>query len=352
MLLIKAHDFWRVGGYNTRITVHGYEDDEIKEMLVANNVKLMDADTNLVYHLPHDEHERIKNQPVNSVWEANEISKKQAKKQSEVTRKSKLPGLIIVGAGKCGTTSMIRWLAHHTDTAPIWGKGATYPDGTLLLPRASSDTIVEPNFFDRDKNWNMGIDWYKTLFQDDGLAIEKTPAYLMSPCAWSRMKKTLPKETRYLVMLRDPVKRFISEFWQKKREIKEGIAPYWIKEDFNQLDKPDIRTLDTRFTEFMLRGGEYFWQVSEFMRLFGGGKVKVVLFEDLKADPQGVFNEVCTFADLPEREIGPKTHYNDNKLKPQEDNSDPELVSWLKNYYRPHTLALEKLLNRDLPWNK
>jgi hypothetical protein len=58
-----------------------------------------------------------------------------------------LPNLIIIGAPKCGTTSLHHYLSLH--------------------PQISMSREKELNFFIAERNWSKGIAWYAAQFAAD-----------------------------------------------------------------------------------------------------------------------------------------------------------------------------------------
>src|SRR5687768_8813331 len=101
-----------------------------------------------------------------------------------------LPNLIIIGAMKCGTTSMHGYLRRHRQIEM---------SGTKEL-----------DFFIAGRNWEKGPDWYASQFPG-GTAIrgESSPNYtsaLIFPGVPERMHSVVP-DARLLFMVRDPVDR-------------------------------------------------------------------------------------------------------------------------------------------------
>src|SRR3712207_3189656 len=76
-----------------------------------------------------------------------------------------LPNLIVIGAMKCGTTSLHRYLDLH--------------------PEVAMSTAKELSFFSRPERYDgLGVDWYKGFF-DPTAAIrgESSPEYSHGPPA-------------------------------------------------------------------------------------------------------------------------------------------------------------------------
>ena len=108
-----------------------------------------------------------------------------------------LPTFLVIGAMKCGTTSLYRYLADHPEIG--------------MSPRK------EIEFFSDDANWARGGDWYREHFQDFAGALAvgecstgytKFPAY---PDAPARIAELLPN-AKLVYLVRDPVARIRSHY--------------------------------------------------------------------------------------------------------------------------------------------
>ncbi len=106
-----------------------------------------------------------------------------------------LPNLIVIGAGKCGTTSLHYYLSLH--------------------PQICMSREKELNFFIDTLNWDKGIHWYKNNF-DASFQIrgETSPRYTQYPFLQGvpeRMFAVVP-DAKIIYILRDPIDRIISEY--------------------------------------------------------------------------------------------------------------------------------------------
>src|SRR5438552_2173012 len=97
------------------------------------------------------------------------------------------PQFIIIGAQRCGTTSLYNYLIKHADVMPAATK--------------------EIHFF--DLNYRKGIDWYYSQFPDHyhgRITGEASPYYLFHPHVAGRIKAALPG-VKLIVLLRNPTDR-------------------------------------------------------------------------------------------------------------------------------------------------
>jgi hypothetical protein len=105
-----------------------------------------------------------------------------------------LPNLIVIGAAKCGTTSLHRYLDLHPE---------------ICMAKAK-----ELNFFVEDENWRRGLGWYEAQFRPAPIRGETSPLYSYFPSrpgVPKRMAAVVP-ETRLVYLVRDPIDRLISSY--------------------------------------------------------------------------------------------------------------------------------------------
>ena len=119
-------------------------------------------------------------------------------------RIKRTPQAIIMGAKKGGTRALIEFIKLH-------------PKVKAAGP--------EVHYFDR--HYDKGVDWYiskmKGIVPNNGeIAIEKTPGYFHTPEAPKRVYDMDPG-VRLILILRDPVKRLISDYNQfRSRHLEQG----------------------------------------------------------------------------------------------------------------------------------
>jgi len=109
-----------------------------------------------------------------------------------------LPGIVIIGTQRGGTTSLFNWLATHRAVSPAFTK--------------------EVHYFDR--HYDNGEGWYRSHFplrSGHRTALEATPYLLFHPLAPGRAGADLPVSTRFVVLLREPVQRAVSHYWHSRR---------------------------------------------------------------------------------------------------------------------------------------
>ena len=176
-----------------------------------------------------------------------------------------LPDFIVIGAMKCGTSTLAAQLGAQ-------------PGFFMTTPK-------EPNFFSDDNVYLNGENWYRGLFASAGPDVikgeasthyTKLPTY---PQTLTRMQKILTNPPRLVYMIRNPVVRAVSHFMHDWSEGQAGR---------------DIGAAFERSSEFVDYGC-YGMQIAPFIAAWGQDNVYLTSLEMLKADPAGELSRVCAF---------------------------------------------------------
>jgi len=207
---------------------------------------------------------------------------------------ARLPDFLVIGAYKCGTTTLQHVLRQHPG---------------LFLPSRK-----EPNFFAFEGMASgshpaaagsvRDLRQYEALF--DGATAtarvgEVSPAYLANPASAGRIHARIPG-AQLIAILRHPVERAYSDFLMYVRD---GLEPHT---DFGRaLDEQEERQAAGLPTGHYVSTGMYGRQLEPFVEVFGADHVHVALMEDLAADQTSVLQGICRFLGVddgfaPERE--------------------------------------------------
>lgn len=190
------------------------------------------------------------------------------------------PDFILGGAPKCGTTSLHQVLHQHPR---IWmARNEIYFFD-------ADDPIAHGDFLTVDQgklSWRDPVNpefraWYESRFADapDGSLLgEDTTTYLMSDVAPARIAAA-DKKIKMIFMLRNPVKRAISQYWHLLRSGRVTIP----LEDALSVERS------------IVMGSTYAPALRAFQNLLGRDRVHVVLFEDFKADKQAAVDGVTSY---------------------------------------------------------
>src|ERR671923_1441551 len=105
-----------------------------------------------------------------------------------------LPNLIVIGAAKCGTTSLHEYLDAH--------------------PEVAMSREKELDFFVEEKSWGRGVEWYERQFADAPVRGESSPSYTAYPRyrgVPERIRTVVP-DAKLVYLVRDPIERIVSHF--------------------------------------------------------------------------------------------------------------------------------------------
>ena len=177
-----------------------------------------------------------------------------------------LPNFVIVGAPKCGTSSLAAWLRDHPDAY----------------------VVPEKELYYFTSEWERGLDWYETCFAAEGRSAvgEATPTYLHEHRAHERMASTIPA-AKLIAMVRDPVDRAYSHYWHWRE--RKGEA-----RDFESAIAPELAGQDGVY----LAPGRYAEHLEALARHFPPEQLQTIVFDDLASDPHEVFRATCRFLDI------------------------------------------------------
>jgi Sulfotransferase domain len=240
-----------------------------------------------------------------------------------------LPSFLIIGAQKSGTSWLARNLGQHPQ---------------VFMPSQ------EIHFFDKDYNFNKGVDWYEGHFKDAAAAVaigEKTPDYLWAdgqgveghlPDVHKNIYKTLP-EAKLIVILRNPVERAIAAV---NHIVRTGrISP------LHHID--DLLTGNKRHLmegHGVIDYGRYYRQIKAYHHYFQPDRMLILIYEeDVVQNPGRAMGKVCEF-------LGLDPSYQFGSLKRKVNAEAYSFPGMIIRYYLPPLKPLAYVANRILPNTK
>jgi hypothetical protein len=170
-----------------------------------------------------------------------------------------LPNVIVIGAAKCGTTSLHEYLDEHPDI--------------------SMSREKELHFFVDRKNWGRGLEWYESNFDASApVRGESSPGYSAFPLysgVPERMAHTIP-DVKLIYLVRDPVERIVSHYthrtvnWPEMGTLEEALGD------------PHVR-------EWLVTPSHYWLQLEQYLAHFPPEQILVVDSDELRSSLPGVF---------------------------------------------------------------
>jgi len=176
-----------------------------------------------------------------------------------------LPNLIVIGAAKCGTTSLHEYLDLH--------------------PQIAMSREKELGFFVEGKNWSRGVDWYASQFDADAAVRgESTPAYSAYPLyegVPGRIAQVVP-DAKLVYLVRDPIDRIVSHYTHRT------------------INFPDMGTLEAALRDDTLRRwfvepSRYWLQLVQYRAHFPDEQIIVVDSDELRLRRRETLESVFRF---------------------------------------------------------
>jgi len=295
------------------------------------------------------------------------------------------PNLFMVGAAKCGTTSLYYYLSQHPDVFDCPVKEPHHFTANYELKFLISGIIKNTKPFLAYKDLSNYLALYKNA-DNYKIVVDASVAYIQFDKIANAIQN-FNNKAKIIILLRNPIERAFSAYSHNKRE--GGTLSF--QEDLEIEDQESVLGI-FRWTHYK-KNGLYYENVKHYLDTFGQDKVLILFNEDLESNPQKVLSTVCDFlkidasfvpkmdftkqntAHLPKN---PKiSHLVNNysqgsmlwsglkKIFPiqflrrlkiiinpsipfQEKLSDEKTIQQLKAYYIEDITKLETLLNRDL----
>lgn len=172
---------------------------------------------------------------------------------------------LIIGAMKCGTTSLYNYLVQH--------------------PQVAGSSDKEPNFFASDGNWAKGLDWYQALWDwnptTHKVALEASTDYTKLPAFPNAAKRiaTVNAQFKFIYIMRNPIDRIESHYnhWRAYGSLNHSIE---------------------QSLAYMINVSRYATQLKAFYEHFPVESILLLDFNDLKQQPHTLIRNVCQFLEI------------------------------------------------------
>ncbi len=258
-----------------------------------------------------------------------------------------LPGFLIVGAQRCGTTSMYRTLSQHPAILKaVLHKGVHYFD----------------TGYGHDLAWYQGhfpLRWRAARARratgDVPLAFESSPYYMFHPLAAERISCDLPR-VKLLVLVRDPVERaysahahelargFETEPFERALELEEQRLA---GEAERIVSHPGYLSHSHQHHGYLARG-HYADQLERLEKWFGRDRIHVVDSGRFFTDPEPAYDGVLAFLGLRRHGYPVFERHNARPRSPL-----PEaLRTELSDHFLPYDERLSRWLGQPPSWRQ
>ena len=248
---------------------------------------------------------------------------------------SKSPSFFIVGAPKCGTSSLYRYLEQHPD---------------IFLP-----VIKEPNYFAKDLGILTypeinSIASYLELYQtaeDKAICGDASQFHLYSQVAPKAIYDFCP-EAKIIIMLREPAAmvnslhaQYLSTGDEDNSRLHEVLA---LESKRLQGECIPPRSLFPKCMAYQ-SVASYAQQVKRYFEIFPENSIKIILLDELVADVHKVYLDTLEFLGVEIASVPLLQPYNAARASKQ---MPEQLKHHLRSEFEEEVSELESLIGRDL----
>ena len=273
--------------------------------------------------------------------------------------------LFIIGAQKCGTSTLFDNLVKHKN---IFG-----------------GKIKEKNFFSNEDLYKKGVDSYHNMYPklsilnklpENSYFLDASPSYLMRKEAADKIFKYNPN-AKFIVMMRNPVDRAFSA-WNMYRQMnllndedKKNLFNTHVKgssterenqfkkliniKEFPSFDKmiqEELNDFSSDASKFpgILSKGIYFDQIEYYFTLFDSSQFFFIFAEEFKVNKTQILNDLMSFLNL--EEGLQSEELNDSHIREYKQKLTQETRDKLDPFFAPHNEKLFALINKKINWSK
>ncbi len=261
----------------------------------------------------------------------------------------KEPSFIVIGVMKCGTTSLYDYTTKHPKIIQSLVKELHFFD-EFINNLEKDDKNSKSNFDFSDVDKQLYLSYFLPVSQEQGLITgEATPSYLTTYGVEKLVFNSFPN-VKLIVILRDPVKRAISQYNMGLRGGKQNSPLETVieKELKTYEDLNDFSNIVEKRPRGLLLRGLYVYFLQEWMKLFPKEQFLILRTEDLSENPAVVMKQVFEFLDLPDYT---QIQYSTRNKGNYSSEIDQDLLTRLYNFYQPHNQRLEEFLGRKFDWD-
>ncbi len=255
------------------------------------------------------------------------------------------PDFIIIGAQKCGTTSLYNYLIQHPLIIPSWKK--------------------EVHFF--DNNFHKGFTFYKSFFptkiyknilrriyKKRVITGEASPYYIFHPHAYKRIHSLLPN-IKLILLLRNPVERALSHYYHEVNNGRENLSFEQAIEKESERLRGELEKMleNENYYSFNLQNysyvsrGIYIDMIKKWHQNFSKDLILIIKSEDFFENPSKVLKEVFEFLDLPNYNLKQYQNFNIGRYPEM----DEKIRKTLREYYKPVNQRLYNYLGQHFNWD-
>ncbi|GFE70505.1 sulfotransferase [Chroococcus sp. FPU101] len=202
---------------------------------------------------------------------------------------SKLPNFIIIGAGKCGTTSLFHYLSQHPNI--------------YMCPKKETFFFLNESSRAKNKKWGAveNLEEYQELFKDapkNAIIGEISTTYYSDPTSAQSIHSILP-DTKIIAILRDPANRAFSDY----------LMHYNINKQQQSFESLIYES------NYFVKLGFYYSQLVHYFKAFDSKNIKILFYEDLLNNSEEFIKDLFTFLEVePNIKVDMAKRYRNNGI--------------------------------------
>ncbi len=268
------------------------------------------------------------------------------------------PSFLIIGAQKAGTNAVYHHLSKHPDVVPSRTK--------------------EIHFFNNDKSYRRGLNWYHSWFPlprqlgEGGVTFEATPSYIYYRKTPERIYGYNP-HARMILLLRDPVERAYSAWnmfryvhksmsfpihprWSRKNPAHEGVRRLLNRAEYPSFEEAVREEINNSLSEdsppepSFVRRGLYAEQIEQYFKYFDREQIMIVDSRQLRQETNQMLADIATFVGLRPHDWSREALDRPQYVGVYKAPISQEARYYLARFYRPHNERLYELLSHDFGW--
>lgn len=255
-----------------------------------------------------------------------------------------LPDFLVIGAKRCGTTSLYHYLGLHPS-----------------IKRSTHDHL---GFF--DDNFHLGLQFYRSFFptvvekraclKKTGMfaTYDVTSSYIQDPKTAKRIHDIFP-QIKLIAILRNPADRAYSEYnLQLRSDPSMKDFEFYVKNEMVEIenDEKSGLVIDAKLfaagKKNYLRKGFYFEQFTPWFGLFPKDNIHIISTEQLGRNPDETMKDIFKFLGFPDHQINTEKRHEKGNYKIMNDDTRESL----QKFFEPRNKKLYELIGKNFVWNK
>lgn len=249
-----------------------------------------------------------------------------------------MPDFLLIGAKRCGSTSLFTYLMEHPDVATLF-PAAEGRKGTHYLDRHSQRSLA----------------WYRSHFpvRRAGRTYGEASTYYFAHPWSAQAAAALVPNARIIALLREPATRAFSQYRDEFKNGNETLSftAALAAEPARLAPEVERMQLDRHYYSFVhehlayAAWGRYAEHLGRWMSFFPAEHVLVLRSEDMFSEPEAVYRRCTDFLGLAPYQPAFRRH----NAAP-ESQADTAALRGLREYYAPHNARLAELLPSAPSW--